>query len=248
MPHVARRRARRPCTGTPCSRSNCLLLVVGRRHGLGPVPADDGDDDRQRRHGDAPRRWWTSSATKSSTVPQAATNGQIDGPATRKTSCGSAVGGARDEGGPPRQRPLRRGPGRSAHSARLAACAGRPGPTAGGGCARSAGPTSRGPAAARAPPTPACRRPTGWRRPARPAERLWTRFTTNTAMPRNDDERADGRDEVVDAPARAGVVGVDPPRHAQQPDDVHREERHVDADEQQPEVPACRAARRAACR
>src|SRR5262245_49106119 len=36
---------------------------------------------------------------------------------------------------------------------------------------------------------------------------------------------AEGRDEVPDLPAAAGLVRVDPPGHAQQPGDVHRHER-----------------------
>ena len=51
--------------------------------------------------------------------------------------------------------------------------------------------------------------------------------------------------EVQRAPAGQVRVGVDPARHAHQPEDVHREERQVEADHHQPEVPSARAARRA---
>jgi hypothetical protein len=54
----------------------------------------------------------------------------------------------------------------------------------------------------------------------------------------HDDEHADRRDEVVHLPSQAGVIGVDPPWHPHQPDYVHGEERHVHANEQQPEVPS----------
>ena len=39
------------------------------------------------------------------------------------------------------------------------------------------------------------------------------------------------------APARFRRIGVDAARHAVEPEDVHREERHVEADEEQPEIP-----------
>ena len=46
------------------------------------------------------------------------------------------------------------------------------------------------------------------------------------------------RDQHVDrAPPGQVRVGVDPARHPHQPDDVHREERQVDADHRQPELP-----------
>ena len=47
----------------------------------------------------------------------------------------------------------------------------------------------------------------------------------------------DGRDEVEVAPAHFRLVGVDPPRHALEAEDVHGEERDVEADEGEPEVP-----------
>ena len=51
------------------------------------------------------------------------------------------------------------------------------------------------------------------------------------------DERADRAELIPNLPAAAGVVGVDPPRHAEHAGDVHRPERQDEADEQQPELP-----------
>src|SRR3954465_13882522 len=39
-------------------------------------------------------------------------------------------------------------------------------------------------------------------------------------------------------PAHLGGVGIDPSRHPDQPENVHRKERDVKANERQPEVPA----------
>ena len=50
-------------------------------------------------------------------------------------------------------------------------------------------------------------------------------------------------EQVQRAPARLGRVGVDPPRHPPQAEQVHREERQVEPDEQQAEVPPAEPAR-----
>ena len=42
--------------------------------------------------------------------------------------------------------------------------------------------------------------------------------------------------QVQRVPPAAGFVGVDAPRHAEQPGDVHHVERQVEADHEQPEV------------
>ena len=48
---------------------------------------------------------------------------------------------------------------------------------------------------------------------------------------------ADGRDLIPDFPAAVRLVGVDAPRHAEEARDVLRDERQVEADHEQPEVP-----------
>ena len=52
-----------------------------------------------------------------------------------------------------------------------------------------------------------------------------------------EDEGADGRDHVRDLPTPVRQIGVDPPRHAHQPGQVHRQEGQVHAGEHQPEHP-----------
>ena len=59
---------------------------------------------------------------------------------------------------------------------------------------------------------------------------------------------AGGRQPIERAPAALRQVGVDPARHAVQAEHVQREERDVEAHEQQPEAPFARAARSAAGR
>ncbi len=48
---------------------------------------------------------------------------------------------------------------------------------------------------------------------------------------------ADAHDQVQRAPTQPVVVGPDPPGHAHETEDVHREERDVEADEHRPEAP-----------
>ena len=55
------------------------------------------------------------------------------------------------------------------------------------------------------------------------------------------DHGADRGEEVQAAPAHLGLIGVDAARHALQPEDVHREEGEVEADEGEPEMPAAEA-------
>src|SRR5262249_59408046 len=49
---------------------------------------------------------------------------------------------------------------------------------------------------------------------------------------------AERDDEVQDVPTAIRGVRVDPPRHAEKSRDVHRDEGQVEADDEQPEVPA----------
>ena len=51
----------------------------------------------------------------------------------------------------------------------------------------------------------------------------------------------DGNDHVPGFPAAAGFIGVDAPRHAQQPGYVHEVEGHVEANHEQPETPFAHA-------
>ena len=53
-----------------------------------------------------------------------------------------------------------------------------------------------------------------------------------------EDEREHRGDQVQRVPAQVAGIGVDAPRHAEQPGQVHRQEGDVEADEHQPEGPA----------
>ena len=55
--------------------------------------------------------------------------------------------------------------------------------------------------------------------------------------PEGDDEGSNGGKHVPELEAEARAVGVDTAGHALQPQDVHRAEGHVEANEHQPEVP-----------
>src|SRR5688500_6506560 len=59
--------------------------------------------------------------------------------------------------------------------------------------------------------------------------------------PKEKDEGADGRDQIVDSPSSLRWIGVNAARHAHQSKDMHWEEGNVEADEHQPEVPASQA-------
>ena len=73
--------------------------------------------------------------------------------------------------------------------------------------------------------------------PARlPVRAVLITFATNTSMPSGDHVRADRRDHVVGLPEAARIVRVDAPRHPHQPEQVLRQERHVEADEDEPEL------------
>src|SRR5690242_14410363 len=53
----------------------------------------------------------------------------------------------------------------------------------------------------------------------------------------NDDRRANRRHEIQRAPARLRGIRVDAARHPLESEDVHRKERDVEADEEEPKVP-----------
>ena len=76
-----------------------------------------------------------------------------------------------------------------------------------------------------------------------PADRLTIALYTKTATAMQHQHGAGARDADSACPTRSRRVGVDAARHALQPENVHREERQVEADEEQPEVASCRAAR-----
>ena len=69
-----------------------------------------------------------------------------------------------------------------------------------------------------------------------PALRLETTLKMNTRIDSAIVNAPDGRDQVPEVPAHSSRIRIDPPRHALQPEDVHRPERQVEADEHQPEV------------
>ena len=77
-------------------------------------------------------------------------------------------------------------------------------------------------------------RPTGWPVPSCPQPSDQNRLTKNTATPGDRDHVADRRDVVPFGEGRR-VVG-NAPRHAVEPEEVHREEDDVHADEHQEEV------------
>ena len=137
---------------------------------------------------------------------------------------------------PPRRRQPSAGASRSSssHASPEAACAGR-GAGAGSRRTGAARPSSRA-AEARSRTTRACRRPTGRCRRAGSGATGAT-LNANTSIADGHHERADGREPVVDRPRPALGVRVDPPRHAEQAEEVLRHEREVEAREHQPEVP-----------
>ena len=53
--------------------------------------------------------------------------------------------------------------------------------------------------------------------------------------PEHEQECTETRDQVPGIPPHVVRIRVDPPRHSLETEDVHGEERHVEADEQQPE-------------
>ena len=155
------------------------------------------------------------------------------GPETRMTSSGSArsvlvTRAARHVSGQ-RARPLEQPRCADRRSA------GRFGPTAGGGCGRSVAPNSPSRAAAMPPTTERVAAPRVVTAAA-PRKWLYTRLIANDDDAREEDEGADRRDEVVEIPTLAGVVGVHAARHAQQAEEVHRQEGDVEPDKHQPEV------------
>src|SRR5690606_41676690 len=51
-----------------------------------------------------------------------------------------------------------------------------------------------------------------------------------------EDDRADGRDQVGGGPTHVAVVRERAPRHAGQPEEMHREERQVEPDHDEPDA------------
>ena len=56
-----------------------------------------------------------------------------------------------------------------------------------------------------------------------------------------EDQGAVGLEPVERLEAEPGRVGVHPPRHALEPDDMHRKEREVESDQHEPEVELAQA-------
>ena len=154
---------------------------------------------------------------------------------------GPGVGRAHDHRRPPPQRPLRRGRARTAPGARRR-CAGRPGPTADGGCARWAATvqpcSAGGDGAAHSSVSP----PHGLLPAGSPRRIAADHVPDEHGDAGDDDEHADGRDQVVDAPARGRRRRCRPAAACPcRPTMCMGKKVDVDADEQQPEVPPAEA-------